>query len=166
MREDILQHHGVKGMKWGVRRSVQKVKTRVKEEVKSSKRERSWAKELKNINSMSSSKLKNTTNRIRLENDMKSIVKNQPIRTKADAKQLSADKKAYRNREKISDKDLKAKVDKMRLQQNLRKEVSRATKSHRDKVNNLLDSQAKSKEEWSSYANYGKSMVDYAYGKY
>lgn len=61
-KELIIQHYGVKGMKWGVRKSVSS-------RVKSAKRERSWKKQYRERDSMSDDDLRKVVNRLRLENE-------------------------------------------------------------------------------------------------
>lgn len=75
---EILEHHGVKGMKWGVRRdrkgggikkaasSFKKSRALTKE---SRKRERSWSKAYKKRGRMSDDELRNALNRLRMENE-------------------------------------------------------------------------------------------------
>ena len=60
--ELVIQHYGVKGMKWGVRKAV---KTRSD----SAKRERSWKKQYRDRGKMSDDELRNVVNRLRLENE-------------------------------------------------------------------------------------------------
>src|SRR5699024_10405271 len=73
VEEFYLQHYGVKGMKWGVRKSTSRVKNRVKREVGSFKRERSQLKV--DPSKMTDSELKKTLNRNRLENQFKTEVR-------------------------------------------------------------------------------------------
>ena len=61
-KELVLEHYGVKGMKWGVRKTVSS-------RAKSAKRERSWKKQYRERESMSDDELRNVVNRLRLEND-------------------------------------------------------------------------------------------------
>lgn len=168
--EQALQHHGVKGMKWGVRRAAKKagtvIKTRIKEDINSSKRERSWVKDLKSINNMSTGELKSKTNRLRMENDLKYLTKSQKVRSFSDAKQKSRDKKAYRNRDKMTDKQLKDKVEKLGLKLSLRREISRSTKDQRDAYNSLIDSYGKKKGLSADNIKLGKELVDSALGKF
>lgn len=57
-----LEHAGVKGMKWGVRKAV-------KSRANSAKRERSWTKQYRERDKMSDDQLRSVVNRLRLEND-------------------------------------------------------------------------------------------------
>ena len=61
-KELVLEHYGVKGMKWGVRKSISS-------RAKSAKRERSWKKQYRERASMSDEDLRNVVKRLRLENE-------------------------------------------------------------------------------------------------
>lgn len=167
--DEVLQHYGVKGMKWGVSRARQKagqVKTRIKEEINSSHREASWAKQLRDIHNMDSKKLQNTVNRLRNENDFKVLAKGQKVRNIGDLINKSADKKAYRNREKLSDKELQDKVQQLRLKDQLRQQVSNATKSHRKGGKELVESAGKKNVKLKPYVDIGKQLIDHTLGAY
>lgn len=193
--EDLLQHHGVKGMRWGVSRSKQAlskaggaikdkttstvntvkkktnekvtaVKTRVKEEHQSFKRERDWAKDLENINSMSTNEVRAKTNRIRLENDMKALTKKSVPRTDSDFDTFVSDRKAYRTRSKLSDQELHKKVEHLRAKDLMRQEISRATKTQREKINELIDGATEGIDKYQMHAHLGKQAVDFKLGKY
>lgn len=167
--DEVLQHYGVKGMKWGVSKARQKagqVKTRIKEEVKSSKREAGWAKQIRDIHTMDNKKLQTTVNRVRNENEFKALAKGQKVRNVGDLLNKSADKKAYRNRDKLTDKELQSKVQQLRLKDQLRQQVSNATKSHRKVGKDLIDSAAKKNVKVKPYVDIGKQLVDYTLGAY
>lgn len=180
--EDILKHHGVKGMKWGVIRSkvskaggsvksagskVNKaVKTRVKEEINSGAREIGWRRELRNIHKLSNQELQGKVNRVRMENELKSLANKQKVRNVGDYVNKSKDKKTYRNREKMSDKQLSEKVEQLRLKDSLRKQISHATKEHRDSTNKIIDDVGKAIPSIGAYSSIGKELIDYSYGKY
>ena len=71
--EEIIEHAGVKGMKWGVKKSVStsvgKAKQKIATNKASSKREKSWQGQYKKRGSMSNAQLKTKIERLRLENE-------------------------------------------------------------------------------------------------
>lgn len=74
-----IEHHGIKGQKWGVRRRVQALiggRSQVPRPVakQSASREQSWKKVYANRASMTTPKLRETVNRITLENQLKQQV--------------------------------------------------------------------------------------------
>lgn len=180
--DDILQHYGVKGMKWGVIRSkassvgksvksatkstAKAVKTRMEEEAKSSKRETSWKKKLSTIHDMDNKELQSTLNRVRLENDFKRLAKDQKTRNSADRKNRRDDLKTYRNREKLSDSQLASTVEKLRLKDGLRRQISNATKEHRESGKKLVDQVGDLNPKLKPFVDVGKQLVDKAYGAY
>ena len=156
--DDNLEHYGVKGMKWGVRRS--------KEQLKSSSRERSWAN--KDQSKMSKAKLKKNVQRLQNENDFKrtSSKLQKSYNAKAVKKALSLKlkdsrdlaktglnyKKQYRNRHKLSDEQLKKKVERLKLEAQFDKLSKQATKEQRKSINEVLDIAGKL-PAISSYSN-------------
>lgn len=84
----ILEHHGVKGQKWGVRRNTHSVSSHtskraqkkaarhaVHEEKKASrKREKSWQSTYNNRSKMTDQELRSALTRIQLENQLRSEV--------------------------------------------------------------------------------------------
>lgn len=114
--EEYLQHHGVKGMKWGVRRSpvqlARAAKGRVKSEINSAKRERSWKDEVKNVNKMSDAEVRRLTDRIRNENNLKRM----------------AARKEYLSRNELSDSEIKKRVERLNLEDQLNRNVEQATR--------------------------------------
>lgn len=75
---DIINHSGVKGMKWGIRKrkaSSGKKRFGFKLGSKSSSVPEHWRKRYKNISSMSDKDLKRYTERLRLENSFAEQVK-------------------------------------------------------------------------------------------
>lgn len=125
---DTLEHFGVKGMKWGVRKSTSRVKNRVKREVGSFKRERSQL-NIKDPSKMTDDELKNTLNRNRLENQLKTEVrKTSKIGNRRDNEGLdrkSANRNTYLDRGSLSDTQLKAKVERIRSENQLVQEANR-----------------------------------------
>lgn len=180
--EEVLKHHGVKGMKWGVIRSrasnagsaikkgtsrvSEKAKTRIKEEINSSKREIGWRKELQNIHNLSNQQLQKKVDRVRMENEFKNLASNQKVRTVRDMKAQFQNKKEYRNREKMTDNELRSKVEQLRLKDNLRRQISDATKVHREDARKLVDDVGKAFPTVGSYSEIGKQLIDHSYGKY
>lgn len=144
--EEYITHAGVKGMKWGVRKDkktrsgqndskVSKVKTRVKEEWGSLKRERSWSKEYKNIDKMSLPQMRQMTSRIQLENDLKRLAKTKKVGN-------AEDKKAYRTRDKLSDKELMDRVVTLRAKDNFKRQVDEASKEQRELGQRIVNTAA------------------------
>lgn len=111
--EDYLQHHGVKGMKWGVRRSpaqlARAAKGRAKDEWKSAKRERSWKKVAKASLGKSDAEIQRLAMRIKNENDLKSL-----------------SRREYLQRDKMDDKEITDRVRRLRLQSALMAEAGKA----------------------------------------
>jgi hypothetical protein len=113
--QDILQHHGVKGMHWG----------KVKAHVDSVKREHTLKKTAKNADSMSTKDIQKVASRAQLENDMKRLSKERHVGSKKD-------KQDYIKRAEMSDQELSRKVQRLRAKSNLKRVASDATKSQRD----------------------------------
>lgn len=134
VEEYYLQHYGVKGMKWGVRKNRSgggRIKKRIKREVGSFKRERSQLK-VKDPSQMTDRELKKTLNRNRLENQFKDEVKKtNKIGNRRDQEGLdrkSANRDAYLDRGSLSDKQLKAKVDRIRSENQLVQEANKVNR--------------------------------------
>lgn len=87
-----IEHHGVRGQKWGVRRRVQALvggNSQVPKPVakQSASREQSWQKVYANRSSMTTPQLRETVNRLTLENQLK-----QQVNMASPAKQSAARK--------------------------------------------------------------------------
>lgn len=136
--EDMLQHVGVKGMKWGIRRNrnrpggadgieeskkPQDNRTNLRKKLDSMKREREWKLVLKNADRLSTADINKVAKRIGLENDMKRL--NKTIGK-------DKDKEDYLNRAKMSDAELTRKVVRLRAKETLKRQVSDASKEQRE----------------------------------
>lgn len=127
-----LQHYGVKGMKWGVRKKAssagRRVKNRAKREYGSFKRERSQLK-IKDPGQMTDRELKSTLKRNKLENQLKEESRKTPGIGKNRGEEHSARRKAnrdtYLDRGQLSNKELKAKVDRIRSENQLVQEANK-----------------------------------------
>lgn len=104
--------------------------------------------------------------RLRIENDLKQLAKSQKLRNMGDYKQKSKDMKTYRNREKLTNEQLRSKVNELRLKDQLRREVSKATSVYATKGRDLVNTAAGAKPGLKPYVDYGKSAIDYALGTY
>ena len=131
VEEYYLQHFGVKGMKWGVRKRASGVKNRVKREVQSFRRERNQLK-IKDPSQMTDRELKKTLNRNRLENQLKDESRKTPgigmNRTEDHAERRKANRDTYLDRGQLSDKELKAKVDRIRSENQLVQEANKVNR--------------------------------------
>ena len=142
-----LQHFGVKGMKWGVRKSrtskdrasetTPKPKSTLRKYVDSNRRELGMNKMLKDVNSLPDSEVIRRTNRVRNENDFRRAIDNTSFVNNKRRKQL---REEYFNRENMSDAELQERVRRLNLEDNLRREVVRASKPQREAANELIKS--------------------------
>ncbi len=137
--DEFLQHHGVKGMKWGVRRNSNrpggadgkpdakdvKGRNKIGKHLDSWKRERDWSKALKNLDKMSTKDINSLSKRIQLENDLKRL-------SKAKGVGSSKDKQDYLNRAKMSEQELSRKVVRLRAKENLSRNIREASRRQRE----------------------------------
>ena len=140
-----LQHVGVKGMKWGVRKSrtskdrasetTPKPKSTLRKYIDSNKREIGMLNMVKDLDGLSDNEVRNRLNRVRNENDMKAILNNADRALPKRRKNL---REEYFNRANLTDTQLQERVNRLKLEENLRKEVVRATRSQREAANEVI----------------------------
>lgn len=140
--DEAIQHAGVKGMRWGVRRDRNRpggadgkldakdirnpktLKGKIIQKTRSLKREREWNKVLKELDTLSTKDINTVTKRIGLENSLKTLSKERFATSK--------DKRDYLNRADMSDQELSRKVNRLRAKEGLHKAVSAASKEQRE----------------------------------
>ena len=142
-----LQHVGVKGMKWGVRKSrtskdrasetTPKPKSTVRKYIDSNKREVGMRKMVKDIDGLPDSEIQRRVNRVRNENDLRRTIDDT---TFLDGKRKRALRDEYLDRKNLSDDELQKRVRRVKLEDNLRREVIRASKPQREAANKLIKS--------------------------
>lgn len=112
--DDEILHYGKKGMKWGVRNSVKNAtsgaRNYVKENVNSRKRELQWIKDYPKMKKMDPKILKQKQERLRLENQLRIYRKHDPYSV------FGERRKKYRQRDKMSDDELRNTVNKYKKQ--------------------------------------------------
>lgn len=91
-----IEHHGVKGQKWGVRRRIQALvggRSQVPKSVakESASREQSWKKVYANRSSMTTPQLREKVNRLTLENQLKQQVNMASPAKKSAARKIITD---------------------------------------------------------------------------
>ena len=122
-----LQHYGIKGMKWGVRRPIgsdgliqrtaknaKKIDTPKSEDSKAVAGLRKKATKTKNIKSMSDEEIRRTTDRVNLENNMKRLAK------------TTDNKKIYKLKDRLSNEEIRAVNQRMQLEANLKESIRNA----------------------------------------
>ena len=142
-----LEHFGVKGMKWGVRKSrkskdrasetTPKPKSTLRKYVDSNRRELGMNKMLKDVDTLPDAEVVRRVNRVRNENDFRRAIDNTAFVDRKRRKQL---REEYFNRENMSDAELQERVRRLNLEDNLRREVVRASKPQREAANELIKS--------------------------
>lgn len=144
---DNLEHFGIKGMKWGVRKAVtttgKKAKEpgRIKKEFNSMTREMSMSKSLKKIDSMTNEEIKSKTNRMRLENDFQRLAPDNslnPLRRKHVRVREDRNYSNYLDRSKMSDSEIKSKVERLQLEDNMKQQIKNANKDKKAMANKII----------------------------
>lgn len=121
--EDSINYSKSKGQNGN--NPVSKATTRVKESLGSMSRERSWRKELANMDNMTNAQINKVASRIQMENDFKRLSNNKGISTKQD-------KKDYRTRANLNDAELQSRLQRLRAKDNLYRNVQEASRSQRE----------------------------------
>lgn len=126
-----IQHHGVKGMKWGIRRfqpyqkgdgpkgkfidkKKQAKPSRVSEHIKSGKRRVELVKQSRNINKMTTKELNQFANRVSKETEYRELAK------KSKDSKVRAD---YRRRGDMSDNELDTNLGKLRAKERAKNSI-------------------------------------------
>lgn len=142
--DDIIEHHGVKGMKWGVRRT--------KEQLQSTKRERSWG--YQDQSKLSDKELQKTVDRLQNEAHMQRLTKQlsssyskkaiqRALKLKVkESKELRKKSKElnreYQLRNTLSDAELKTKVQRLQLEGRFDQLSTQVAKDNKKDVDAVL----------------------------
>jgi hypothetical protein len=136
--DELLQQSGVKGMKWGVRRSYDRpggadgkkdakdkpIRTALGKKLNSLKRERQWKSVLKEMDTLSTKDIGIVAKRVSLENSLKTL-----SRSKVGTKK---DREDYLRREHMDDQELQRKVVRLKAKESLHNAVHSASKEQRE----------------------------------
>jgi hypothetical protein len=132
--DEVLEHHGVKGMHWGVRHEehaalnpkdpAAKPPGKIKKHVNSLKRERQWKSVIRDIDKLSTKDINVIKKRIDLENELKKYSKTKLA--------TPAERQAYLHRHEMSNDELQRKLTRLKAKENLLESVSKASKEQRE----------------------------------
>ncbi len=122
--ESVIKHHGVKGMRWGVRKA-KPGKITLRDKLSSMKRERQWSKVLGEMDNLSNDQIALVSKRIGMENELKRLSKKSPAAKKSD-------KLDYVKRADLDNDQLNAKVVRLRAKDQLVRSVKDASKEQRE----------------------------------
>ena len=133
--EEFIEHHGVKGMKWGVRRFQPYSKGKGHKGTFTGRQIRSKAREvkalnrarLKNLDKMSTAQIRKEAKRMALENELK---KHSNLLKSNVSKVSGKDYEDYLRRGSMSDQELKRKVDRLASKAEFKKQAKRANKGN------------------------------------
>ena len=82
--ELVIEHYGVKGMKWGIRRAREEIRSRSQ----SAKRERSWKTQYRSRETMTNEELTAAINRLQLENQFAKLAGEATAKQRKQAKSM------------------------------------------------------------------------------
>lgn len=143
--DTTIEHYGVKGMKWGVRRT--------KEQLQSAKRERSWG--YKDQSKLSDRELKETVDRLQNEAHMQRLTKKlsssyskkavqRALKLKVkESKELIKKSKElnreYQLRNTLSDSELRTRVQRLQLEDRFDQLSTQVAKDNKKYIDNILN---------------------------
>ena len=164
--DDIIEHYGVKGMKWGVRRT--------KEQLQSARRERSWG--YKDQSKLSDKELKKTVDRLQNEAHMQRLSKQlsssyskkavqRALRLKVkESKELRKKSKElnreYQLRNTLSDSELRKRVERLQLEGRFDQLSTQVAKGQKKQIDDLLKTAGELpvSDQYSSVIELGKKL--------
>ena len=164
--DDIIEHYGVKGMKWGVRRT--------KEQLQSAKRERSWG--YKDQSKLSDKELKTTVDRLQNEAHMQRLTKQlsssyskkavqrglklKVKEAKALRKQSKELNREYQLRNTLSDAELRTRVQRLQLEGRFDQLSTQVAKGQKKQIDDLLKTAGELpvSDQYSSAIELGKKL--------
>lgn len=136
--EELLEHYGVKGMRWGVRKNP--AKSPIKERVSSKYQELSNLKKAHDgtVQNMSKKQLQDTVKRMRQETEFKRLSNSKNISRQA----RKVYKAQYRRRSRMDEATLKKKLERLRLEDEFGRLASQTSQSDIKKAKSFIKDSA------------------------